>query len=592
MRIKYKDLAALQSAAMGTTKSDLAIQNIKYVNVFTGESYPAVIYVKDGFVCHVEHFCNEADRTKVLEIFDGNGNFLIPGFVDAHSHIESSMCTPRNFARAVIPHGSTTVITDPHEIGNVLGEDGVKYMIDASEDLPMRQLINIPSCVPAVPGLETTGAEFDAETIRRLAKLPRVVGLAEVMDFVGVATSDERMTSIIQAARDNGLYMQGHIPANDSRLVSSYLIGGPETCHETRIGADAALKLRSGMYVDARQSSISQDLAEIVPAVKDMRYLDRLCLCTDDKEADDITAIGHMDDTVRHAIKNGMEPIDAIRAGTYNTAREARLENIGAVAPGYIADMLLVNNLTDVKVEAVFFEGRLVASEGELVVDIPEKSFPVEQKNTMDLPVLTVEDFKIKVPESGVKTARVNVLSYPDPSVLFTEYATEDIPVTEGVLDISGMKDMNYVMIINRYGKGNITRGLVRNFGLKEGANGSTVSHDCHNLAIVFTNAEDAFTAYEALRDSGGGMCCVHNNLLTLLPLPVAGLMSLNACEQVAADIKDLKEALWGAGMPQPNPMMRITTMALPVIPNAQYSDLGLVDVLKKEFIPIIFPKE
>lgn len=591
MRVPYKDLAALQNAAMGLVKSDLAIQNVKYVNVFTGEVYPAVVYVKDGFVCHVDHFCNEADRGKVTEIFDGNGNYLIPGFVDAHVHIESSMCTPRNFARAVIPHGSTTVITDPHEVANVLGEEGVRYMVECSEDLPMRQLINVPSCVPAVPGLETGGAEFDAAAVDRLAKLPRVVGLAEVMDFIGVATGDPRMTSIIQAARDNGLYIQGHLPADDPRLISSYLIGGPSTCHETRIGADAALKLRSGMFVDARESSISQDLAEIVPAIKEMRYHDRLCLCNDDKEADDIIALGHLDEVVRRAISTGMDPVDAIRSATFNTAREAKLENIGAVAPGYTADMLLVSGFKDLQVEAVFYGGRLVASEGRLVVDIPEKVFDVETRNTMDLPTLTQEDFRIQAPTGSGDTAKVNVLCYPDPSVLFTEYIAEDIPVKDGALDISGMADINYVIIINRYGKPNITRGLVRNFGLKEGANGSTVSHDCHNLAIVFTDADDAFKAYEALRDSGGGMCCVKNGQVTLLPLPVAGLMSRKPCGEVAADIKTLKDALWAAGMPQPNPMMRIATMALIVIPNAQYSDLGLVDVLKKEFIPI-FPEQ
>lgn len=592
MRVPYKDLAALQNAAMGVTKCDLAIQNIKFVNLFTGERYPAVVYVKDGFVCHVDHFCNEADHDKVTEIIDGNGDFLIPGFVDAHAHIESSMCTPRNYARAVLPHGTTTVIIDPHEIANVLGEEGVRYMSDAGDDLPMRQLIDIPSCVPAVPGLETAGAEFDADTVTRLSKLPRVVGLAEVMDFVGAATGDARMTSIIQAARDAGLYIQGHIPADDPRLLSSYLIGGPTTCHETRVGADAVLKLRSGMFVDARQSSISQDLPEIVPAVSEMRYLDRLSLCTDDREADDIIAIGHMDDVVRKAIQYGLDPVDAIRSATFNPAREARLENIGAIAPGYVADMLLISHLAgDFKVRAVFFGGRMVASEGKLVLPIEDMSFAIEQRNTMNLPELTVDDFRIPAPDPGAAAVRVNVLSYPSPEILLTEVVEQEIPVTDGALDVSGMDDINYVIIINRYGKNNITRGLIRNFGLKQGANGSTVSHDCHNLAIVYADLNDAFKAYEALRDCGGGMCCVQDGQVTLLPLPLAGLMSLEPCAAVAANIQQLKEALWTAGMPQPNPMMRITTMALPVIPKAQYSDLGLVDVLKKEFIPI-FPEQ
>lgn len=590
MRVVPNDLAALQRAAMGTQKSDFAIEQIQYLNVFSGEIYPAVVYVYDGFVCHVDHFCQKADAALTNEILDGGNRFLIPGLIDSHTHIESSMCTPRNYARAVAPHGTTTVITDPHEIGNVLGEEGVRYMVESSEGLPMRQLIDIPSCVPSVPGLECAGAEFDADTVTRLAKLPRTVGLAEVMDFVGVALTDERMASIIQSARDAGLYLQGHIPASDPRLISAYIIGGPETCHETRVGEDGAKKIRAGLFVDARQSSISQDLIAILDAVKDMRYFDRLCFCTDDKEADDIIALGHLNDSLRIAVKNGFNAVDAVRCCTLNPARAARLENIGAVAPGYTADMLLVDDLVDFAVNTVFFGGKVVAKDGVLLADIDDTPYACEQPTSMNIArALTPEDFLLKAPDSAAASVRMNVLSYASDLVLLADSVPMELPMQSGVVDISGNSDLAYVIVINRYGKPNIARGLIQNFGLKKGANASTVSHDCHNLCIVYRDPQDAYRAYRELVACGGGMCCADGENVTLIPLPVAGLMSDKSCRDVAGMIQQFKEALWSCGMPQKNPMMRITTLALPVIPNAKYSDLGLVDVMKKELIEI-FP--
>jgi adenine deaminase len=591
MKIAPKDRHALLQAALGRIPCDLALSSVQYVNLFTGEIYPAAVYIHQGFVVHVDAASPQADPALALEIVDGENRFLIPGFVDAHIHIESSMLTPRNFARAAIPRGTTTVITDPHEIANVFGEEAVVYMHDSGFDVPMRQYINIPSCVPAVPGLECAGAVIDADAVDRLAKLPNVIGLAEVMDFIGVVEYDRRITEIIRVAEQNGLYLQGHLPVGDPRLISAYLIGGPNTCHETRVTGEAINKMRAGMRVDARESSITHNMADILAGVRDYRFHDNLCFCTDDREADDILYVGHMDEVVRQAVKNGFGGIDAVKCATLNTAREIGVENLGAVAPGYVADMLLVDDLADFRVHSVFFGGKLVAKEGKLLADIPAKSFPIETRNSINVPKLTLSDFSLKSPTAG-DSVKINVLCYNTENLSVTTAQTETLPVKDGFVDISGDADLCYAMIINRYGTGGVTFGLVRRFGLREGANGSTVSHDCHNLSIVFRDAASGFAVYEALVACCGGMACAKNGRITgLLPLPVGGLMSLKPPEALAVEGDNMKKALHALGLPQKNPLLRIATMALPVIPAAKFSDLGLVDVMTRSLIPI-FPGE
>ena len=345
MKLQPKDKKQLLKAALGEIPSDLLIKHVQLVNVITGEIYPANVFVYDGMIAHVEYKNLDADLDKAATVVDGQGHYLIPGFLDAHEHIESSMMTPRNFAKAVLPHGTTTVITDPHEIANVWGMEGVRYMHDSGEDLPMRQLIDIPSCVPAVPGLENAGADFLAEQIEELCGLKRVIGLAEVMDFLAVIHGEDRMMDILKVAEDRGLYMQGHAPYVSGRMLSAYLCGGPNTCHETRASDEGLEKLRSAMYVDARDSSITKNVKDIWEGVKQVKFFDHLCFCTDDREADDILNNGHMNDVVRNAIRCGMDPVTAIKSATYNTAREIKIENLGAIAPGFVADMLLVESL-------------------------------------------------------------------------------------------------------------------------------------------------------------------------------------------------------------------------------------------------------
>ena len=593
MKIRPKNKRQLLKAALGEIKSDLLIKNVQLVNTITGEIYPANVFIYDGMIAHVEYQDLEADHDGAEEVIDGQGQYLLPGFIDAHDHIESSMMTPRNFARTVIPHGTTTVITDPHEIANVWGVEGVRYMYDSSEELPMRQLIDIPSCVPAVPGLENAGAQFGVAEIEELAGLPRVIGLAEVMDFIDVIQGGDRMMDIIDVAENNGLYLQGHAPFVTGRALSAYLCGGPNTCHESRLGEEAVEKIRSGMHVDARDSSITKNVKEIWEGVKDFKFFDNLSLCTDDREADDILNSGHMNDVVRAAIRYGMDPVAAIKSATLNNAREAGIENLGAVAPGYAADLQIVESLTELKPSKVFYGGKLVAEKGKLLADIEEKTYPLESRNSVHVKDLTEQDFVLKAPvKEG--TVKVNVMTYYDLNLSSTEAVCEELPVKDGKLDLSGDGNLKFVAVVNRYeGNDNLALGVVRGFGITCGALASTVSHDSHNLTIVYDDPKDALIAAEELKRTGGGMCAVKDGqILHTLELPLAGLISLKKAEELAKDSARMKDANRALGLTEmENPLLRIVTLALPVIPEVKMSDLGLVDVNNKKIIPI-FPGE
>ena len=588
MKIQPKDKRQLLKAALGEINSDLAITNAQLVNVITGEIYPANVFVYDGMIAHVEYKDLSADLDKADKIVDAKGKYLIPGLLDAHEHIESSMMTPRNFAKAVIPHGTTTVITDPHEIGNVYGLEGVRYMHDSGAGLPMRQLIDIPSCVPAVPGLENAGANFMAKEIEELASLERVIGLAEVMDFLAVIHGEDRMMDILKVAEDRGLYLQGHAPFVSGRMLSAYLCGGPNTCHETRASEEGLEKIRNAMYVDARDSSITKNVEAIWEGVKNIKFFDHLCFCTDDREADDILHNGHMNDVVRHAIECGMDPVAAIKSATYNTAREIKIENLGAIAPGFVADMLLVDDLRELKPSHVFFGGELVAENGKLLVEIEDKEFEIEHRNSMHVKTLSAEDFKIKAPVNE-GTVKVNVMEYKDLLLSSTVKATIELPVKNGYVQLNDT-DLKYVAVVNRHeGHDTIGLGIVKGFGTNTGALASTVSHDSHNLTVVYDTAENALIAANELIRVGGGMCAVNNGeILHTLQLSLAGLISLKPAEELAVDNKKMKEANRALGLvDMENPLLRIVTLALPVIPEVKMSDLGLVDVLAKELIPL-----
>ena len=593
MRIPAPDQDRLLDAAMDQIPCDLCVTHVRYVNVLTGEIYPASVYVLDGFVLFVDKDDAQPARHAPLQTVDGEGRYLIPGLIDSHVHIESSMLTPRHFAEVVLPRGVTSIIHDPHELANVYGEEGVRYMHDAAVDLPQRQFCDIPSCVPPVPGLESSGATIDADSVYRLAELPNVIGLGEVMDYVGVIGHSERMKSMIQAARDCGLYIQGHLPVGDPRQTAAYLIGGPRTCHESSEPGDALTKLRAGMVVDSRESSMAKNLSTIWNDIKDLPLRARVTLCTDDREVGDLLEHGQLDAVLRKAIELGVDPVEAIRAATLHPAQAANLENLGTVSPGCAADFLLVSDLESFSVHQVYTRGRLVAEDGRLTESIPQRTWPIETRNSMNLQKLSLEDFMLWAPDSPEEEVFVNVMTYENEMSLLTSLTQERLPVQDGVVDIEDRPDLCYVAVFNRYGTGEVSLGLVRNFGLLEGADASTVSHDCHNLCIVYRDPAAALACAIALKKTGGGMAAGQDGeLIELLPLPLGGLMSLEPAVQTAAAVGNMKAALRRLGLKQENPLLRIATLALIVIPDVKFSDKGLVDVKRQELVPILAKKD
>ena len=585
MRVK-NNRKELIKAALGLVECDLAIKNAQLLNVFTGEIYPATVFVYDGAIAHVEYRNLEEGLDKVKNVVDAEGKYLIPGLIDAHMHVESSMLTPRNFAKVSIPSGTTTIVMDPHEIGNVYGVEGVKYMHDSGEGLSQRQFVDIPSCVPAVPECENAGAEFFAKEIEELAELKRVIGLAEVMDYIGVINQEDRMADIIHAAERKGLYLQGHAPFVSGRNLSAYLIGGPVTDHESRTGEEAIEKLRSGMYIDSRESSITHNVKDIWEGVKHCKFFDHYCLCTDDREADDLLHEGHINYVVNAAIKYGMDPVTAIKSATLNTAREINVTDLGAIAPGYVADMLLVEDLSNIHPTHVFFEGKLVAQDGKLLQPIEDKEYEIETRNSVQLKELSLDDFHVDTPVENGKV-NVNVMVYPNLELSSTYVEKTEFEVKDGSIVLPD-DDYKFVIVLNRYGKGTIGKGIVKGFGTKKGALASTVSHDSHNLTVVYDNEKDALLVANTLKECGGGMCAAYNGtVLSTLPLPLAGLMSLKSAEELSVVSQKMKQAIVELGLTDmENPLLRIVTLALPVIPEVKMSDLGLVDVLTKKIVP------
>lgn len=591
MKILPKDKKGLIEAAIGKRPCDLLIKNAKIVNVFTGEIYSGNIGIYDGFIAHISCLVdnNEIFNIESKNQYDAKGKYVIPGLIDSHIHIESTLMTPRNFAKAVIPCGTTTVVTDPHEIANVYGVEGVRYMHDSSEGVPMRQYVLAPSCVPAVLGFENAGAEIFSKEVEEMLKLERVIGLGEVMDFLGVIENSDRMVEILSVLEERDMFIQGHAPFLSGKKLSAYICGGARTDHESRTSQEARDKIRNGMYVDARESSISKNVKDVVSGVKDFRYLDNLTLCTDDREADEILERGHMNDVVRCAIEAGLNPIDAIRCATLNSARELGITNLGGIAPGYVADLVFLEKLETMNVESVIFNGEIVAENGVLLKKIEDREFEIEEKNSIHIKDLTVNDFKLKAPiENGVIKAKV--IKYGNQVSSATQIIEEEVRVKDGYVALKKEDDIKFVIVINRHGKIDTKSiGLVKNFGINKGTIGSTVSHDSHNLTIVYNDIDEAFKVMNDLINIKGGISCAFDGQIKAhLQLEVAGLMTTKDAKEIAFVAEKMKTTLRDMGLTEiKNPLLRIVTLALPVIPEGKMSDMGLIDVNKKEIISI-----
>lgn len=588
---KYFDRSQLIEAAMERIPCDLTIKNVRLVNIITGEIYPADVDVFNGIIVRVREEGEETSQVSKL-IYDGKGAYLIPGYIDTHVHVESTMMIPEQFARAVLPCGTTTVVTDPHEIGNVMGIRGVEFMIENSKHTPLRQYILAPSCVPSVPELEGAGASFNASEIGKLLDTSGVIGIAEVMDYVNVINNERRMNSILAEGWKRDVFLQGHAPGLKGKELHAYIAAGPKSDHECRSTEECVKKLRAGMHVNLKSSSLSDFMAENLKGLEKMRFTDYVSICTDDIHAKDIMETGHMNRVVRKAIMCGANPIDVIRYATLNAAREYGFEDLGAIAPGYAADMQLVSALDGEKPLAVFSGGKLVAENGAYIPSenetIKVHSFP----NTVKLDNITSpDDFVLYAPSDSKSEAETYVIVCKHIGGSFNKGMWETLKVADGKIDISSDDNLAFVAVCNRHGSGARTVGVIRDFGIAKGAVATTISHDSHNFCVVYKNSKDAFIAAEELKNTGGGITAVADgNILNTVALPVAGLMSTlpvkELSEEVAAVDNSIRSICGGKST-----ISKLLTLSLVVLPGTLISDKGIVDGPAQKILPI-FNKE
>lgn len=577
------DRSRLIDAAMGRIPCDLTLENIRLVNVLTGEIYPASVDVLDGVVIRTREEGVPAPLPARTTI-DGRNRYLIPGFIDAHIHVESTMMIPQQAARLLVPWGTTTICTDPHEIANVMGEAGVQFMLENSRKAALRQYILAPSCVPAVPGLERAGAVFDAAEVSRLLDQPGVVGVAEMMDFMGLVNGSERMSSIAQEGRKRGLLLQGHAPGATGGVLAAYRIGGPVTDHESGTAQEVREKLRAGMHINLRASSIIDNLDELVRGLSGMNSLAQVSICSDDVHAKDVLEHGHINWIVGRLIAGGMAPVTAVSLATIHTAREYGFDDLGAIAPGYQADMQLVSGLDGRQPDAVFIRGRLVAENGIYTAEDAALPCDVSMPNTMNAAGVTcAEDFLLRAPE-GRETADVLVLVRQEPGHRRAgQWMT--LPVQNGCISLDDHPELQFICVINRYGAGGCAIAVTRDFGLREGAIATTVSHDSHNFTVVYRDAESAYACLQKLSETGGGMCAARGGVcFETLPLPVAGLMSAERAELLAPRIERMEQAMQSL-CDKPFSLLNISVYTLPAIPGLVLTDLGLVDSISQTFV-------
>ncbi len=586
--VKNKNRSLLVAAAMQKIPCDLTVKNATFVNVITGEIYPACVDILDGVVVRVRE---EGAETAIpsKEIYDAGGRYLVPGFFDTHLHIESTMMIPENFGRAVVRCGSTTVVTDPHEIANVCGIRGVKFMLRNAKKAPIRIYALAPSCVPSVEGAEGNAASFRAEEIKKLLKEDSVVGIAEVMDFNGVIHDVPRMHDILQAGYEKGVFIQGHAPGISGKELDAYCIAGPESCHESRKGEEVRQKLRMGMHVNLQSSSILGGLLpSLLSGMEGMRYRDNVSICTDDIHAKDILETGHINRVIKHALAEGVDPVEVIRFATYNAAREIGFTDLGAIAPGYMADFQLLDELDGSNPKTVFVGGKLVVENGELVDG--SESGKVRFPNTVHLEqIASPDDFRLRAPEGCGDSVKTAVLS---PSgVMFYKADYEELPVREGFVDISADPELCFVALCNRHGSGDRTIAVYRGFGLDKGAVASTISHDCHNFTVVYKNPEEAFTAARELSACGGGITAIENKkALATLDLPVAGLMGTRNVEATAEIAAEVENAIASLCCGRKGMLLRTAVMALACLPCIMITDKGIYDGLNGKFLDEFMP--
>jgi len=590
---RYETTRELVAVVMGRRPADLVIRNGRWVNVCSGEIIEhtdiAVLGSRIAY-CGSDTNSMVGEKTKIIE---AEGRYLIPGLLDAHMHIESSMVTISQFARAVLPHGTTGAFIDPHEIANVLGLSGVKLMVDEARTTPLRIYVQVPSCVPAAPKLETGGAQLGPGEVAEAMTWPGVIGLGEVMNYLGVAAGDRRLHAEIAETLKAGGIVGGHYASSDlGGAFHAYVAGGPSDCHEGTRVEDATARVRQGMYTMLRQGSAWHNVVAQLPAITrqgiDSRHF---LLCTDDRHPGTLFEDGHMDDVVRLAIAEGVPPITAVQMATLNTAEHFGVScDVGCIAPGRYADILVVRDLNKLVIDLVFAAGDLVAQDGELTSEIVPYPYPEVARKSIHLArELQATDFVVQAPIVH-GTIRTRVIEVVENEVL-TDAISANLPVQQGEVLPDLTQDIAFLSVVERHhGSGRISHGFVKGFGLsKRCALASTVSHDSHNLLIMGTDKRAMATAANQVVSMNGGVCLVKNDQPQVaIALPIAGLMSDQLVEVVARQMEQLHQVLKSCGCNLNNAFMTFSLLALPVIPQLRLSDLGLIDVDAFELVPLL----
>ncbi|MEI3050837.1 MAG: adenine deaminase [Ruminococcus bromii] len=556
-----RQLAAKQriiAVAAGREKADLVLKNAKYLNVFSNEFLCGDIAVANGLIAGVGKYDGKTE-------IDVSGKLVLPGFIDAHIHLESSMVTPAEFAKAVVAHGTTTVITDPHEITNVMGIDGVEYMIQASQNLPIDVHFMMPSCVPATE-IDESGAELDCKDIDLYLDNKKVLGLAEMMNYVGVINGDKNVLSKIVTSQAHHKKIDGHAPELSGNDLNAYIAAGVYSDHECSTFENALEKLRKGQFIMIREGTAAHNLKALMPLLT-QQYYSRCMFATDDKHPSDLLYGGHIDYIVKQALKNGADPIVALKTATHHAARYFLLNNKGAIASGYLADIVVVNNLEDFNVETVFKRGKLVF-DGEVkdfsapTVDekLAEKCF-----DTFHLDSVTPSSFKVD--------GKLGLIGLVGGELLTRNLGTADkVDVENDILKIA--------CIERHKGTNHIGVGYVKGYSLKSGAVATSVAHDSHNIITVGCNDDDIAVAVNAIKDSKGGIAVVENGKIkALLELPIAGLMSDEPLTTVNEKLENAKSSAYELGADKSiDPFMTLSFLSLPVIPSLRITTKGVFD--------------
>ena len=558
------NLERIINVAKGTNKADLVIKNGKIVNVFSEEIYEADIAIADGKIVGIG---NDYHGEQEIDIM---GAYLSPSFIDGHVHLESSMLLPSEFAKLVVPAGTTTVIADPHEIANVMGLQGISFMREATKALPMDVYMMLPSCVPAT-NLETSGVDLNSYDLALLIDAPWVLGIAEMMNFPGVIENDRSVLSKVKLGLEKDKRIDGHSPHLSGKDLCAYVSSGVRSDHECTTPEEAVEKLRLGMSIMIREGTAAKDLEALVPIKK--KYNTRKCMfVTDDRHPQDLN--GHICSMVKMAVDKGVSPIKAIQMASLNTAEYFKLSNLGAIAPGYKADLVVLDNLKDFNVQMVFKNGKQVAKNGNLTIDMKDIVTP-PLRGSVNIKYLYKDE--LKIPAHADKIKVINVIE----NQLITKKSVEKARIIDGFAQSDIENDILKIAVIERHrASGNIGLGFVKGFGLTSGAIASTVAHDSHNMIVIGTNDDDMYTAAVELVKSQGGKVVVENGkILAKLELPIAGLISDKPAADVIFQVAVLNKAVKQINCKIKDPFMSMAFLSLAVIPELKITDKGLIDV-------------